>query len=164
MYGGKHRPDLGPFFFEPTVLTDVTEDMECYANETFGPLLSVYGVQSEEEAIKLANETNYGLSASVWSANSKHAWKVASQLEAGMVNINEGFAAAYGSIDAPGGGVKESGLNHRHGIAGMRLWANERTVAQQHLHPLAPSKLLPPPERFRKVVTTGMRLLKAARL
>ncbi|WP_293773480.1 succinic semialdehyde dehydrogenase [uncultured Corynebacterium sp.] len=158
--GGRHRPDLGPYFFEPTVLTGVTSAMACYAAETFGPVLSIYKVHSDEEAIALANDTSYGLAASVWSGNARHAWAVASQLEAGMVNINEGFAAAYGSIAAPGGGVKESGLNHRHGVSGMRLWANERTVAQQRLHPIAPSKLLPP-ERFRPVISAGMQVMKA---
>ena len=163
VFGGKARPDLGPFFYEPTVLTGVTPEMDLYATETFGPVLAVYPVSSDAEAIQRANDTTYGLSASVWSGNSRRAWKVASQLEAGMVNINEGFAAAYGSIAAPGGGVKESGLNHRHGITGMRLWANERTVAEQRLHPLAPSEYVSP-ERFRQLVSTGMQLMKTFRL
>ncbi|MDO5032794.1 succinic semialdehyde dehydrogenase [Corynebacterium sp.] len=163
VYGGTHRPDLGPYFFEPTVLTGVTPEMKLCAEETFGPVLAVYSVDSDEDAVALANDTPYGLAASVWTGNSQHGWAVASQLEAGMVNINEGFAAAYGSIAAPGGGVKESGLNHRHGIGGMRLWANERTVAEQKLHPLAPSELLPP-ERFRALVSTGMRVMKSLRL
>ncbi|OFL97801.1 succinic semialdehyde dehydrogenase [Corynebacterium sp. HMSC071F07] len=163
VYGGKHRPELGPFFFEPTVLTGVTQEMELFANETFGPVLAVYEVDSDAAAIHAANDTNYGLCASVWSGSPRHGWEVASQLEAGMVNINEGFAAAYGSIAAPGGGVKESGLNHRHGITGMRLWANKRTVAEQKLHPLAPSELLPP-QRFQKLITTGMAAMKALRL
>ena len=163
LYGGKARPDLGPFFYEPTVLTGVTPEMDLYATETFGPVLAVYPVSSDAEAIQRANDTTYGLSASVWSGNSRRAWKIASQLEAGMVNINEGFAAAYGSIAAPGGGVKESGLNHRHGITGMRLWANERTVAEQRLHPLAPSEYISP-ERFRALVSTGMQLMKTFRL
>ncbi len=163
VYGGKARPDLGPYFYEPTVLTGVTPEMDLYATETFGPVLAVYAVSSDAEAIQLANDTTYGLSASVWSGNSRRAWKVASQLEAGIVNINEGFAAAYGSIAAPGGGVKESGLNHRHGITGMRLWANERTVAEQRLHPLAPSEYISP-ERFRHLVYTGMQLMKTFRL
>lgn len=163
LYGGQARPDLGPFFYEPTVLTGVNPEMDLYATETFGPVLAVYPISSDAEAIQLANDTTYGLSASVWSGNSRRAWKVASQLEAGMVNINEGFAAAYGSIAAPGGGVKESGLNHRHGITGMRLWANERTVAEQRLHPLAPSEYISP-ERFRALVSTGMQLMKTFRL
>lgn len=163
LYGGQARPDLGPLFYEPTVLTGVNPEMDLYATETFGPVLAVYPISSDAEAIQLANDTTYGLSASVWSGNSRRAWKVASQLEAGMVNINEGFAAAYGSIAAPGGGVKESGLNHRHGITGMRLWANERTVAEQRLHPLAPSEYISP-ERFRALVSTGMQLMKTFRL
>ena len=67
--GGKARPDLGPLFFEPTVLTDVPEDAECYRDETFGPLVSIYPVADVDEAVERANDTEYGLNASVWAAN-----------------------------------------------------------------------------------------------
>lgn len=78
VYGGKARPELGPFFFEPTILEGVAEDMECYAAETFGPpVLSLYKVNSDEEAIARANDTSYGLAASVWSGSERHAWNVA---------------------------------------------------------------------------------------
>lgn len=161
--GGKHRPDLGPFFYEPTILTGVTPEMELYANETFGPVVSIYTVNSVEEAIAQANDSDFGLTASVWGKNTARAWDVASQIEAGMVNINEAYVPAYGSIEAPGGGVKDSGLNHRHGISGMRLWANKRTVALQRLHPIAPSDYISP-EQFRTLISTGLKVMKAVRM
>src|SRR5699024_7208872 len=66
--GGKARPDLGPLFFEPTLLADVTEPMACFDEETFGPLVSIYPVDSVDEAVHKANDTEYGLNASVWAA------------------------------------------------------------------------------------------------
>src|SRR5699024_4146370 len=67
--GGNARPDIGPLFFEPTVLTDVSDEMECGRNETFGPVVAVYPVDTVEEAIEKANDTEYGLNASVWAAS-----------------------------------------------------------------------------------------------
>src|SRR5690349_19991377 len=69
--GGRRRPDLGPLFYEPTILTGVREGMEVFAEETFGPLVSVYPFETEEEAIQLANATRYGLNASVWTRSAR---------------------------------------------------------------------------------------------
>ena len=107
--GGKRRADLGPFFFEPTVLTGVTEEATCYAAETFGPVVSIYPVDSTDEAIKRANDTEYGLNASVFAGSSAGANAIADQLRAGTVNINEGYAAAWASTAAPMGGMGISG-------------------------------------------------------
>jgi acyl-CoA reductase-like NAD-dependent aldehyde dehydrogenase len=93
--GGRQRPDLGPFFYEPTVLTDVVEGMECFAEETFGPLVSVYRFGTDDEAVELANATRYGLNASVWSRSSRRGREVAARLRAGTVNVNEAYAAAW---------------------------------------------------------------------
>ena len=161
--GGTALPESGPYFYEPTIITGATPEMKLYDSETFGPVVAVYVVDSAEEAIARANDSDFGLTASVWGKNTGRAWAVASRLEAGMVNINEAFAPAYGSISAPGGGVKDSGLNHRHGITGMRLWANKRTVSQQRFHPIAPSQHVSP-STFRAIVRTGMRAMKAMRM
>ncbi|MEE4025545.1 succinic semialdehyde dehydrogenase [Gordonia sp. PKS22-38] len=129
--GGRRRADLGPFFFEPTVLTDVTDEMTCYADETFGPVVSIYPVDSTDEAIKLANQTQYGLNACVFAGSSAEANEVADQLRAGTVNINEGYAAAWGSTAAPMGGMGISGVGRRHGEEGLLKYTEPQTVAEQ---------------------------------
>jgi succinate-semialdehyde dehydrogenase/glutarate-semialdehyde dehydrogenase len=136
--GGKPRPDLGPYFYEPTVLTDVTAEMKLFAEETFGPVVSIYRIKSDEEAIELANGTAYGLNASVWTRDAGRGQRVAERLRAGAVNINEGYAAAWGSIDAPSGGVGDSGLGRRHGAEGILKYTDVQTIAAQRLLPIAP--------------------------
>ncbi len=128
--GGKVRTDLGPLFFQPTVITGVTDDMECAHAETFGPLIAITVVDSETEAIVAANDSEYGLNASVFSGSRRRARRVASALTAGSVNINEGYRAAFGSIDAPMGGMKKSGLGRRNGPEGLLRFVESRTVAE----------------------------------
>ena len=99
--GGKPRPDVGPLFFEPTILTDVTEEMDCFAQETFGPVVSISIVDSDQEAIIAANSSEYGLNASVLSGSARRAMRVATALEAGSVNINEGYRGSFSSVAAP---------------------------------------------------------------
>lgn len=127
--GGKARPELGPYFFEPTVLTGVTGDMECFAEETFGPVVAVTVVDSEEEAIAAANASSYGLNASVFSRSLRRAHRVARSLEAGSVNINEGYRGTFSSVDAPMGGVKHSGLGRRNGPEGLLRFVDARTIS-----------------------------------
>ncbi|QKT05812.1 succinate-semialdehyde dehydrogenase (NADP(+)) [Gordonia sp. X0973] len=129
--GGKRREDLGPFFFEPTVLADVTDAAICHKSETFGPLVAIYPVDSVDEAIKLANDTEYGLNASVFAGSSGEANAIADQLRAGTVNINEGYAAAWGSTAAPMGGMGISGVGRRHGEEGLLKYTEPQTVAEQ---------------------------------
>ena len=104
--GGKARPDLGPLFFEPTVLTGVEPTMRVCAEETFGPVVSVYSVVDDEEAVARANDTEYGLSASVWSADLDAARGLAGRIRAGGVNINDGYLSAISSVAAPMGGMR----------------------------------------------------------
>uniref|UniRef100_UPI003D8CFBE3 succinic semialdehyde dehydrogenase n=1 Tax=Gordonia sp. B7-2 TaxID=3420932 RepID=UPI003D8CFBE3 len=129
--GGKRRADLGPFFYEPTVLADVTDEMTCYGEETFGPVVSIYPVDSPDEAIKLANATRYGLNASVFAGSSAEANAIADQLRAGTVNINEGYAAAWASTAAPMGGMGISGMGRRHGEEGLLKYTEPQTIAEQ---------------------------------
>ncbi|MFI6394708.1 succinic semialdehyde dehydrogenase [Nonomuraea sp. NPDC050540] len=129
--GGRARPDLGPFFYEPTILTGVTEKMELCANETFGPVVALYPFTSDEHAVALANDTVYGLNASVWTRDLARGRSVATRLKAGTVNINEGYASAYASYDAPMGGMKSSGLGRRHGAEGLLRYTEAQTVASQ---------------------------------
>jgi succinate-semialdehyde dehydrogenase/glutarate-semialdehyde dehydrogenase len=127
--GGVARPDIGPYFVEPTVLTDVTDDMDCVRHETFGPVVAVHVVDSEDEAVAAANDTDYGLNGAVFSRSRAHARRVAARLHAGSVNINEGYRASFGSMDAPQGGVKQSGLGRRNGPEGLLRYVEVHTVA-----------------------------------
>jgi len=128
--GGRARPDLGPFFYEPTVLADVTDDMLCARGETFGPVVAIHVVQSEDEAIALANASEYGLNASVFGGSLPRARRVAERIDAGSVNINEGYRATFSSIDAPMGGMKQSGIGRRNGAEGLMRFVEARTVAE----------------------------------
>ena len=136
--GGRARPDVGPYFYEPTVLAGVTPQMAVCTEETFGPVLSVYRFADEDEAVAQANATRYGLNASVWSRSPRRARALAARLRTGTVNINEGYAAAYGSAQAPMGGMGDSGLGRRHGREGLLKFTETQTVAHQRLLPLAP--------------------------
>ncbi|TFD80137.1 aldehyde dehydrogenase family protein [Cryobacterium sp. Sr8] len=127
--GGRARPDIGPLFFEPTVLSGVTPDMHCYANETFGPVVAVSVVDSEQEAILVANDSEFGLNASVFSGSTGRGLRVASAMEAGSVNVNEGYRGSFSSVDAPMGGVKHSGLGRRNGPEGLLRFVDATTVS-----------------------------------
>jgi succinate-semialdehyde dehydrogenase / glutarate-semialdehyde dehydrogenase len=159
--GGRPREDLGELFYEPTILTGVTPAMECYAEETFGPVVSVYPVVDEDEAVARANESDYGLNASVWSSDHDRGRRVASRVRCGTVNVNEGFAATLGSIDAPMGGMKNSGLGRRQGQDGIRRFVEVQSVATQSGFPLAPSYGLDG-KSFTSVMTGLLRVLKKA--
>jgi succinate-semialdehyde dehydrogenase/glutarate-semialdehyde dehydrogenase len=136
LVGGRTRPDLGPFCYEPTILTGVTEAMQVCREETFGPVVSVYRVNSEAEAIARANDTRYGLNASVWSRG--RGQDVARRLRAGTVNINDSYIPAFGSHAAPMGGMGESGQGRRHGATGLLKYTEAQTIARQRLAPIAP--------------------------
>ena len=159
LVGGRARPDLGPFFFEPTVLTDVTPEMTLYREETFGPVVSIYRFSTDDEAVELANDSRYGLNASVWSRSARRGTEVASRIRAGTVNVNEAYAAAWGSIDAPMGGMGDSGLGRRHGEHGILKYTEPQTIARQRLMNLAPVGGLGD-DAFAAVMTTSLKLLK----
>ena len=129
LVGGNARPDLGPFVFEPTILTGVTPEMNCFAEETFGAIASLYKVSSEAEAIAMANASEYGLNAAVFSSSIAHAREVANELEAGTVNINEGYRATFSSAAAPMGGMKQSGVGRRNGPEGLLRFVEPVTIA-----------------------------------
>lgn len=133
--GGSARPDIAPTFFEPTILTDVTDDMELGAGETFGPVVSVYRVADDAEAILRANDSEYGLNASVWT---RRPADVVGQIRSGTITVNEGFSASWASHGAPMGGMKTSGMGRRHGREGILKYAESQTVAAQRLHGIAP--------------------------
>jgi succinate-semialdehyde dehydrogenase/glutarate-semialdehyde dehydrogenase len=156
--GGRPRPDLGPLFYEPTVLTGVTEEMEIARSETFGPVVSVYRVATDEEAIARANDTKYGLNASIWTGSLAHGRYVAERLRAGTCNINEGYAAAWASHDSSMGGMGTSGLGRRHGREGIIKYTEPQTVSTEHLMALAPPPFISR-ETYAKAMSLGGALL-----
>ncbi|WP_405985078.1 succinic semialdehyde dehydrogenase [Streptomyces sp. NBC_00872] len=158
--GGVARPDIGPLFYEPTILEGVEAPMAVCTEETFGPVVSVYRFGDEDEAIRLANATPYGLNAGVWTKDAGRGHAVAARLRAGTVNINEGYAAAYGSVRAPMGGMKDSGLGRRHGAEGILKYTEAQTVAQQRIMPLAPSFGMSD-ERYAAFMSRSLRAMKA---
>jgi succinate-semialdehyde dehydrogenase/glutarate-semialdehyde dehydrogenase len=157
--GGRARPDLAPYFFEPTILEGVTPEMTCFGNETFGPVVSVYRFHDEADAIARANEGEYGLNGSIYSKDGNRARAIARQIKCGTVNINEGFASAFGSIDSPMGGMRESGMGRRQGAEGIHRYTESQTVATQRVLKVAPNFGMKA-ETHAKLMTLSLRALK----
>lgn len=158
--GGKPRPDVGPLFYEPTVLTDVEETMLLCRSETFGPVVSIYGFDDVETAVSQANDSHMGLNFSVWTGDVSRGVQIAAKLHAGTVGVNDGYAAAWSSYDAPMGGMKASGISRRHGKVGLLKFTETQTVAVQRWVPA----FAPPPgmsyERYQKLLGPLLKLLK----
>jgi succinate-semialdehyde dehydrogenase/glutarate-semialdehyde dehydrogenase len=129
--GGRARPDVGPLFYEPTVLADVPPEALCHQHETFGPVASVYRVSSDGEALAIANTGEYGLNGSIWTRDLGRGRRLARQVRAGTVAVNEAFIATWGSVASPMGGHKDSGLGRRHGAEGLLRFTESQTVAVQ---------------------------------
>ena len=116
--GGNRRPDLGPNFLEPAVVINVDHSMQLMREETFGPVLAIRSVASVDEAIALANDSPFGLSASIWTGNARRGRELASRIRAGSVMIND-VASYYGISDAPHGGPGWSGWGRTHSRLGL---------------------------------------------
>jgi len=170
--GGVHRSDLGPWFYEPTILVDVPPEARLFREETFGPVVAVYPVASDDEAVAAMNDSELGLNASIWTAHTRRGAALARRVRAGTVNVNEGYAAAWGSVGAPQGGVGASGYGHRHGREGLWETTRLQTVAvQRGTHGVAG---LPGfglrrlydlgPETWTRVLTELLRVMKRLRL
>lgn len=127
--GGKARPDLGPAFFEPTILEGVTKDMLAGVTETFGPVVALHKYRTVDEAVALANDTDYGLNASVWGGDVANACQVGKRIESGNVNVNDILATAFASKGTPSGGVKQSGVGARHGDQGLLKYTDVQNLA-----------------------------------
>jgi len=111
-----------------------------YAEETFGPVVAVYPVVDDEDAITRANDTEYGLSASVWGTDLAAARAVASRIQAGAVNINDGYLSAISSLSAPMGGMKSSGVGRRHAADGILRFTESQTTTTQRVSTPSPSR------------------------
>jgi len=123
---GGHRVDRPGYFYEPTIFTDVTPDMTIAREEIFGPVLAVLPFDDEEEAVALANDTDYGLSAGVWTTDLGRALRVSSRLQAGAIWVNTWFASLS---SAAGGGRKLSGLGVEGGLPGFEEFTVVKHVA-----------------------------------
>lgn len=126
--GGIRGTQHNGYFYEPTVLTNVNHSMKIMRDETFGPVLPVMTFRNEDEAIRLANDSVYGLTASVWTSNIARGKRVAEQIEAGTVMVNEAVYT-HGIAQTPWGGVKASGYGRTHGRMGLL-----ELVTPQHVH------------------------------
>ena len=125
--GGHPRADLGPNFFEPTVIVDVDSTMRLFQEETFGPILAIQTVRDPDEAVKRANDTPFALSASVWTQNAARGRAIAGQLRAGAVMVND--AISYFAIaEAPHGGCGASGWGRTHGKIGIMEMVHTKYV------------------------------------
>jgi succinate-semialdehyde dehydrogenase/glutarate-semialdehyde dehydrogenase len=127
--GGRPRPDLGPAFFEPTILEGVTTEMLAGVTETFGPVVALHSYRTVDEAVELANDTEYGLNASVWGGDVATACQVGRRIHSGNVNVNDILATAFASKGTPSGGVKQSGVGARHGDQGLLKYTDVQNLA-----------------------------------
>jgi succinate-semialdehyde dehydrogenase / glutarate-semialdehyde dehydrogenase len=127
VYGGKRRPDLGPLFFEPTVLANVNHDMLAMNEETFGPLVPIMRVKDADEALRLANDSEYGLSAAIFTKDLKRGEQLATRIESGDVCVNT-TQWTFGTPSLPMGGVKNSGMGRRNGPEGLLRFVKAQSV------------------------------------
>ncbi len=125
--GGKRPADRDGLWFTPTLLVDVTADMEVMREETFGPVIAIQKVKDDAEALRLANDSRYGLSASVWSRDKRGAMNIARRIEAGAVCVNDHMVHML-IPEIPMGGIKESGIGRRHGAEGITKYCVQQSI------------------------------------
>src|SRR5580692_6163746 len=132
LIGGARRPEFGSNFYAPTVLAEVTHAMRIMREETFGPVLPIVAFDNDDQAIRLANDSDFGLAASVWTRNRARGMSLARRIQAGTVMVND-TVACFGISEAPHGGIKASGLGRTHGIFGLEEMVRLKYVDSDRL-------------------------------
>jgi acyl-CoA reductase-like NAD-dependent aldehyde dehydrogenase len=158
---GGRRKDGPGYWYEPTVIADVDHSMKVMREETFGPVIPVMKVADADEAVRLANDTTYGLSASVFTGAVEEGERIARRIEAGSCNVND-VIVNYSVLELPMGGWKHSGIGYRHGAYGIRKYCRTESLTIPRL-PQAKSEILwfPYSSRRRRIVRALYRLFNA---
>jgi acyl-CoA reductase-like NAD-dependent aldehyde dehydrogenase len=155
---GGRREDRPGHWFEPTVLLDVDQDMAIMREETFGPTLPIMKVADEDEAVRLANDSPYGLGAAVYSRDVARGEAVARRIEAGAVCVNDALVNYY-ALELPMGGAKASGMGYRHGPGGIRKFTQHQALLVSRFHPRRDVHMYPYRARTSRLLQRGIRLL-----
>jgi acyl-CoA reductase-like NAD-dependent aldehyde dehydrogenase len=156
--GGHANTSAGGRFYEPTVLVDVDHSMACMTEETFGPTLPIMRVADAEEALKLANDSSYGLAASVWTKDAARGEALARRVEAGAVCVNDA-QLNYLALELPMGGWKASGLGSRHGAGGIRKYTRQQSLLVTRLAPKRDLHMFPYKAGTTGLLGRGLKLL-----
>ena len=155
---GGRREDRPGHWFEPTVLVDVDHDMAIMREETFGPTLPIMKVADADEAVRLANDSPYGLGAAVYSRDVERGEAIARRLESGAVCVNDALLNYY-ALELPMGGMKASGLGYRHGPGGIRKFTQHQALLVSRFHLKRDVHMYPYRARSSRLLQRGVRLL-----
>jgi acyl-CoA reductase-like NAD-dependent aldehyde dehydrogenase len=156
--GGRRNPSAKGLYFEPTVLVEVDHEMAIMREETFGPVLPIMRVRDEEEALRLANDTRYGLNANVWTRDKRKGVELAKQIQAGSAVVND-CMLTYGITESPFGGRKESGIGQVNGEIGLRSYCYAQSIAVDRFGGRSEFLWFPYTARKAKALRRMMRLL-----
>jgi betaine-aldehyde dehydrogenase len=157
--GGKRSP-LGGTYYEPTVLVGVDHTMAVMREETFGPTIPIMVVDDADEAVRLANDSAYGLSATVWTRDGARARRIARTIEAGSVNINDTFTNLF-AFGVPHSGWKQSGIGARFGGAhSIRKYCRSQAITETRIAPKSELLWYPYSRRKGRILTAALRIAR----
>lgn len=155
--GGRRVAGRDGLWYEPTVLVDVDHTMDIMTEETFGPVLPIMSVTGDEQAIKLANDSIYGLNSSVWTTDSDRGRRIADRIDAGNVCVNDTIVS-YAVVGLPFGGVKQSGIGKTHGVEGLREFSQSKSILFDRFNMKREAWWYPLPRGLDSQLTRIMRL------